>query len=97
MFSTDFTKSTFSKKMRKNVNFGSVFGGRNDEKSRKNGVEKHILFNVDFYAFVLRILAILGRFWEARAPPKIVQKSKKTVLKNMFLFDIVFYAFFCGI
>ena len=32
---TIFTKSTFSKKVRKNVDFGIVLGGQNDEKSRK--------------------------------------------------------------
>ena len=41
---TNFTKSTFSRKVSKNVDFGVVFGGQNDEKSRKNDVEKHVFF-----------------------------------------------------
>ena len=39
-----FTKSTFSKKVRKNLDFRIVFGGQNGEKSRKNGVEKRAFF-----------------------------------------------------
>ena len=39
-----FTKSTFSKKKRKKFDFGSVFGGQNDEKSRKKGVENNVFF-----------------------------------------------------
>ena len=37
-----FTKSTFSKKIRKNLDFGIVFGSQNHEKSRKNGVASHV-------------------------------------------------------
>ena len=37
-----FRKSTSSKQMRKNLDFGNVCGGQNHEKSRKNGVESHV-------------------------------------------------------
>ena len=39
-----FKKSTFSKKYRKNMDFGVDFGGESHEKSRKNGVENHVFF-----------------------------------------------------
>ena len=42
--STIFTKSTFLKKVRKNIDFGVVFGGHNDENSKKNEVENHVFF-----------------------------------------------------
>ena len=64
--------------MRKNVDFGVVFGGQNHEKSRKNGIEKHVFFGHRYLCVFLRILAILDQFWEARAPPKIGKKSTKT-------------------
>ena len=70
-FVTIYTKSTFSKKMRKNIDFGVVFGGQNHEKSRKYDVEKHVFFGHRFLHVFLRILAILAPFWEARALPKI--------------------------
>ena len=77
-FATIFTKSTFSKNMRKKLDFGSILGGQNDEKSRKNDVEKHAFFEHRFLCVFLRILAILARFWEAQAPPKNSKKTKKT-------------------
>ena len=39
-----FTKSTFWKDSRKSIEFGFVFGDQNDEKSRKNRVQKHMFF-----------------------------------------------------
>ena len=75
-FATIFTKSTFSKNMRKKLDFGSILGGQNDEKSRKNDVEKHAFFEHRFLCVFLRILAILARFWEARALQKIAKNRK---------------------
>ena len=75
-FATIFTKSTFSKNMRKKLDFGSILGGQNDEKSRKNDVEKHAFFEHRFLCVFLRILAILARFWEARALQKMAKNRK---------------------
>ena len=74
-----FTKSTFSKKRRKIIDFGAVFGGQNDEKSRKNGVEKRVFFLLRFFCDFLRIFAILGRFWEASGPQKMAKILKKSI------------------
>ena len=38
------TKSMFSKKHRKNLDLGVVFGGPNHENSKKNGVGNHVFF-----------------------------------------------------
>ena len=73
-----FTKSAFSKKVRKTVDFGSIFGGQNGEKSIKNDVGKHVFFKHRFFCVFLRFLRILARFWEAKTPPKIAKKRKKT-------------------
>ena len=40
---------------KKNSYVGCVFGSRNDEKSRNNGVEKHVFFNIGFWAHFFRI------------------------------------------
>ena len=73
-----FTKSTFSKKVQKDIDFGVVFGSRNDEKSKKIGVQKHMFFCYRFFSVFFRFSAILARFWEALGPPKIGKKSKKS-------------------
>ena len=52
-----FTKLPFSKKHPKNFDFGVVLGGRNLEKSRKNGVENQVFF---LHRFFLRFLMILA-------------------------------------
>ena len=67
------TKSTFSKKMRKNVDFGVVFGSQNDEKSRKNRLEHHVFFNIDFLAFFCDFFG----FWLDFGRPGAVKQSKK--------------------
>ena len=82
-FATIFTKSTFSKNMRKKLDFGSILGGQNDEKSRKNDVEKHAFFEHRFLCVFLRILAILARFGEAQAFQKLA-KNRKDREKNRF-------------
>ena len=82
-----FTKSTFSKKWRKNVDIGIVFGAQNNEKSRKNRLENHVFFLLRFFCVFLRFFAILARFWEAPGLPKIRKKSKKNE-------KIAFRAFF---
>ena len=78
-----FTKLTFTKKVRKTIDVGSVSGDRNDEKSTKSGLEKDVFFEHWFLHVFFRILAILARFWEAQAPPKIAKKLKKSQ-KNRF-------------
>ena len=73
-----FTKSTFAKKVRKNLDFGIVFGGQNGEKSRKNGVEKRVFFQLRFFGVFLRNFAILARFWESPSLQKIEKNQKKS-------------------
>ena len=59
------------------MDFGSVFGGQNGEKSKKNCVEKHAFFRYRFFSVFLRFLAILPGFWEAPGPQKIEKKNEK--------------------
>ena len=68
-----FTKSTFSKHIRKYGDAGFVFGSQNDEKARTNYVEKRFFFKHRFSIAFFRIVAFWGRFWEAQDPPKIVK------------------------
>ena len=77
--STIFTKSTFSKNIEKKLDFGSIFGGQNVEKSRNNDVEKRDCFEYFILCVFLRILAISARFWEAPGAPKIAKNHKKTL------------------
>ena len=58
------------KKIRKNVDFGVVFGSQNDEKSRKNGIDKRVFLLLRFSFVFFQFFTIFVRFWE-------VQKSKK--------------------
>ena len=60
------------------MDFGSVFGGRNGERSRKNCVEKHAFFRYQFFSVFLRFLAILLGFWEAPGPQKFEKNQKKS-------------------
>ena len=78
--STNFTKSTFPKKVPKNLDFGVVFGSQNDEESRKNRVEKYVFFEHRFFGVFFRFLRILARFWEAKNHQKIEKKPKKSIL-----------------
>ena len=39
-----FTKSIFSKNIRKKFDLGSIFGGQSDEKLIKSSVDKHVFF-----------------------------------------------------
>ena len=75
----DFHKIDVFEKYRKNVDFGSIFGGQNVEKSRNNGVEKRVCFEYLILCVFLRILAISARFWEAPGAPKIAKNHKKTL------------------
>ena len=68
-----FTKSTFSKKVQKDIDFGVVFGSRNDEKSRKIGVQKHMFFCYRFLTFFFDFL----RFWLDFGRPWAFQKLAK--------------------
>ena len=78
MVFANFHKIDVFEKMRKNLDFGVVFGGQSEEKSRTNCVEKHTFFLLRFFGDVLRFLMIFARFWEARGPPKIEKKLKKS-------------------
>ena len=49
------TKSTFSKKIEKKLDFGFVFGGQSDEKSIKNDVEKQLFFEHRFLCVFLQL------------------------------------------
>ena len=74
---------------KKNMDFGSVFGGRNGEKSRKICVEKHAFFGYRFFSVFVRFLKNLARFWEALKVPKIVKqfKKRKNRFSNAFSFE----------
>ena len=79
-----------SKKVRKNLDFGVVLGGQNQEKSRKNRVEKHVFFQLRFFSDFFRFFVIFGGFWEAPGGPKINKKLKKSCSGrswNMFGFE----------
>ena len=78
-----FTKSTFSKKHRKNLDLGMVLGVQNHAKSRKNVVEKHEFFKHRFFSVFLRFLANLPGFWEAPSLQKIEKKLKKSIFQRV--------------
>ena len=63
-----FAKSTFSIKIRKMLDFGSIFGGPNDENSIKNCLQKCVVFQ---YRILMFLSSILAPFRD----PKIVRKS----------------------
>ena len=66
------------------MDFGSVFGGRNGETSRKNGVEKRLFFRLRFFRVFLRFFAMLARIWEPSESPKF-EKIRKKLNKISFL------------
>ena len=70
-----FMKSTVSKKVRKRVDLGFVFGGPNNEKSKWNYVENIVFFEHRFLNVFFQIFVIFTRFWEAPRVPKILKKS----------------------
>ena len=63
-----FAKSTFSIKMRKMLDFGSIFGGPNDENSIENRLQKCVVFQY-------RILKVFSSILAPFRCPKIVRKS----------------------
>ena len=63
-----FAKSTFSIKIRKMLDFGSIFGGPNDENSIENRLQKCAVFQYRILRFFSSILAPFRG-------PKIVKKS----------------------
>ena len=65
-----FTKSTFSKKVRKNLDFGVVFGGQNDKKSRKNCVEKRVFFLTSNFWRSFAIFSDFGSILGGPGPSK---------------------------
>ena len=65
------------------MDFGSVFGGQNGEKSKKNCVEKHAFFRYRFFSVFLRFLAILPGFWGGPGPQKIEKKLKKSIFQRV--------------
>ena len=76
------------------MDFESVFGGRNGEKSRKNCIEKLAFFRYRFFKAFLRFLAILSGFWEAPDPQKIEEnqtKHEKIDFSNAFSFEEGFW------
>ena len=72
-----FTKSTFSKKVQKDIDFGVVFGSRNDEKSRKIGVQKHMFFCYRFFSVFFSIFCDFGSILGGLGPSKNWQKIEK--------------------
>ena len=66
-----FTKSTFSKQVRKKLDFRSFFGSPNDEKLLKNRLGKYVFFERRIINVFFRILTVWARFWKALG----VQKS----------------------
>ena len=63
-----FAKSTFSIKIRKMLDFGSIFGGPNDENSIENRLQKCVVFQ---YRILRFFSSISAPFWG----PKIVKKA----------------------
>ena len=68
-----FTKLPFSKKHRKNFDFGVVFGGKNHEKSKKIGLKTMCFFYFVFLAFSCDF----SRFWLDFGRPRGLKKSMK--------------------
>ena len=76
----DFRKIGVFEKIAKIMDFGSIFGGWNGEKSTKNDVRIHAFFGYRFFGDVLRFLAIFVGFWEAPGPQKFEKNWKNRVL-----------------
>ena len=81
--------------MRKNVDFGVVFGSQNDEKSIKNGVEKCVFFLLPFSGVFLRFFEILLDFGRPKNFQKSIKNRKNRVrddfvvrLKFMIVFGV---------
>ena len=55
-----FTKSAFSTKIQKTMNFHSIFGGQSEENSNKNPCKKALFFSIAFSAFSLRFWLRFG-------------------------------------
>ena len=72
-----FIKSTFSKKYRKNVDFGDVFGGEKYEKSRKKLCSKHVFFLTSCFLRFFAIFCDFRRIWGVPGPSKKLQKIEK--------------------
>ena len=63
-----FAKSTFSIKIRKMLDFGSIFGGPNDENSIENRLQKCVVFQY-------RVLRVFSSMLAPFRDPKIVKIS----------------------
>ena len=61
--------------MHKNIDFGVVFGGHNDEHSKKNEVEKQHIFGKGSDL-------VLEGFWGGFSKPKRIQNAKTQFLLN---------------
>ena len=64
-----FTKSAFSIKIQKTLNFHSILGGQSEENSNKNRFKNALFFSIAFSTF---FLGFGLRFWK----PKIIKKSQ---------------------
>ena len=72
-----------NRRFRKKCEKTSILESFSEAKTTKNR-EKIVLkngyvFYIVFFAFCLRIFAILARFWEAPGPPKIEKNQKKSM------------------
>ena len=74
-----FTKSTFSKKYRKNLDFGIVFGSQNHEKSKKMMLKTMCYSNIDFSSLFFEFLPFWLDFERPRDVPKLAKNRKNRV------------------
>ena len=71
-----FIKSTFAKKYRKILNFGFIFGGRNDKNLMNNAIRKIFFFNIKISAVFsgfFQNLFDFGRVWGFKKLKKIAK------------------------
>ena len=75
---------TFSNKVRKNLDFGIVFGSQNHEKSKKNGVENHVFFGHRFFIAFFSMFRDLGLILGSSGGSKNHYKIEKNAFGIVF-------------
>ena len=77
------TKSTFSRKVRRNFDFGTVFASQTDEKSKKNSIEKHVFFRLRFFGVFLAIFSDFGSILGGHGTTANWEKIEKIVFGTL--------------
>ena len=72
-----FTRSTFSKKMLKNIDFGSIFRSKNIKNSMNNHSQKHVFFQHRFLRVFFQDFVDLGSILGGLGLSKNLKKSRK--------------------